>query len=231
MFDGFDPEKYADEARAKWGATDSFKESARRTKSYGKPEWDAIKSEADCIYRRFADLMQEGAPPSRCARARCRRGTPRAHQSLVLPVLDGDAAGPRGDVRRDPRFTENIDKYGGGLSQFIHAAVTGASGIQKSRGYTRWTASCPCRPRRAGSPGTRRAAFRARSRSTIAAGSSCAVAGQHLAVDPRHAREQLRARGRRAWLCSRTRVRNARTTSGVHAVDEVRRPSRAARRS
>jgi hypothetical protein len=28
----------------------------------------------------------------------------------------------------DPRFTENIDKYGAGLSQFIHAAVSGASG-------------------------------------------------------------------------------------------------------
>jgi DNA-binding transcriptional MerR regulator len=124
MFDGFDPEKYADEARAKWGATDSYKESARRTKSYGKAEWDAIKSEGDSIYRRFAELMQEGAAPSD-ARV---RGVVEAHRAHIdrwfYPCSVEMQQGLAAMYVADPRFTENIDKYGAGLSQFIHAAVT-----------------------------------------------------------------------------------------------------------
>ena len=124
MFDGFDPEKYADEARAKWGATDSYKESARRTKSYGKAEWDAIKSEADSIYRRFTELMTEGAAPSD-ARV---RGVVEAHRAHIdrwfYPCSTEMQQGLAAMYVADPRFTENIDKYGSGLSQFIHAAVT-----------------------------------------------------------------------------------------------------------
>ena len=127
MFDGFDPEKYADEARAKWGATDSYKESARRTKTYGKAEWDAIKSEADSIYRRFAELMQEGAAPSD-ARV---RGVVEAHRAHIdrwfYPCSVEMQQGLAAMYVADPRFTENIDKYGSGLSQFIHAAVTASS--------------------------------------------------------------------------------------------------------
>ena len=123
MFEGFDPEKYADEARAKWGATDSYKESARRTKSYGKAEWDAIKSEADSIYRRFAELMQEGAAPGD-ARV---RGVVEAHRAHIdrwfYPCSVEMQQGLAAMYVADPRFTENIDKYGSGLSQFIHAAV------------------------------------------------------------------------------------------------------------
>src|SRR5262245_15058367 len=39
LFDGFNPEDYEEEARERWGHTDPYKESARRTKQYGKPEW------------------------------------------------------------------------------------------------------------------------------------------------------------------------------------------------
>jgi MerR family transcriptional regulator, thiopeptide resistance regulator len=128
MFDGFDPEKYADEARERWGETDAYKESARRTKNYGKAEWDAIKNEADSIYRRFAELMTEGAAPSD-ARV---RGVVEAHRAHIdrwfYPCSVEFQRGLAAMYIADPRFTENIDKYGAGLSQFIHAAVTGTSG-------------------------------------------------------------------------------------------------------
>lgn len=123
MFDGFDHEKYADEARDKWGETDAYKESARRTKSYGKAEWDAIKSEGDAIYRRFAELMQEGASPTD-ARV---RGVVEAHRDHITrwfyPCSVELQRGLAAMYIADPRFTETIDKYGAGLSQFIHAAV------------------------------------------------------------------------------------------------------------
>jgi DNA-binding transcriptional MerR regulator len=64
MFDGFNPEDYEEEAQQRWGTTDAYKESARRTKQYGKPEWEAIRRENDGIYARLKELMQGGAKPS-----------------------------------------------------------------------------------------------------------------------------------------------------------------------
>ena len=61
MFDGFNPEDYEEEARQRWGHTDAYKESARRTKQYGKPEWEAIRRESEAIYARLAELMTGGA--------------------------------------------------------------------------------------------------------------------------------------------------------------------------
>ena len=124
MFDGFDPAKYEDEAREKWGHTDAYKESARRTKTYGKAEWDAIKSEADGIYRRFAELMQEGASPTD-ARV---RGVVEAHRAHIdrwfYPCSPEFQRNLAAMYLADPRFTENIDRYGAGVAQFIHDAVT-----------------------------------------------------------------------------------------------------------
>ena len=37
MFEGFDPTEYEDEARERWGHTDAYRESARRTQAYGEP--------------------------------------------------------------------------------------------------------------------------------------------------------------------------------------------------
>jgi hypothetical protein len=34
IFDGFDPDEYADEAKERWGDTDAYKISMQRTKSY-----------------------------------------------------------------------------------------------------------------------------------------------------------------------------------------------------
>ena len=64
MFDGFNPEDYEEEARAKWGETPAYKEAARRTRQYGKPEWEAIHRESDAINARLRELMQQGAAAS-----------------------------------------------------------------------------------------------------------------------------------------------------------------------
>src|SRR5512146_1429229 len=45
MFDGFDPSQYEEETQQRWGTTDAYQESMRRTKQYGKAEWDQIKQQ------------------------------------------------------------------------------------------------------------------------------------------------------------------------------------------
>ena len=53
---------YADEAKERWGHTDAYKESARRTKEYGPEKMAALEAESDDIEAGFAEAMAVGAP-------------------------------------------------------------------------------------------------------------------------------------------------------------------------
>ncbi|PWK71850.1 DNA-binding transcriptional MerR regulator [Streptomyces sp. CG 926] len=62
VFGDFDPDEHAEEAQRRWGGTDAYKESARRTASYTKEDWQRVQAQAEGINRRFADLLASGAP-------------------------------------------------------------------------------------------------------------------------------------------------------------------------
>lgn len=63
VFGDFDPTKYEDEARQRWGNTEAYRESARRTKRYGKKEWAAIKAEGGATLDEMVKLMKAGRRP------------------------------------------------------------------------------------------------------------------------------------------------------------------------
>lgn len=67
MFEVFgkDPVEHAaevTEVRERWGATEAYKESARRTAKYSKAQWQAIKEEADQINADLAAALDRGVP-------------------------------------------------------------------------------------------------------------------------------------------------------------------------
>ncbi len=61
---GFDPAEHDAEARERWGDTDAYRESARRTKSYTADDWRRIKAEGDELHERLTELWQAGADPT-----------------------------------------------------------------------------------------------------------------------------------------------------------------------
>lgn len=61
VFGDFDPDQYAAEAEERWGGTEEYKESARRSASYTKEDWQRITEEANGIHGRLAALMDSGA--------------------------------------------------------------------------------------------------------------------------------------------------------------------------
>ncbi|MGW6687499.1 MerR family transcriptional regulator [Streptomyces sp. NPDC054961] len=63
VFGDFDPDEHAEEAERRWGGTDAYKESARRTASYTKADWQRIMGRAEDINRRLAALLDAGADP------------------------------------------------------------------------------------------------------------------------------------------------------------------------
>jgi DNA-binding transcriptional MerR regulator len=127
LFEGFDHEAYAEEAERRWGDTDAYKESARRTRRYGKAEWDAIRRESEAIYARFAELLAEGTAPTD-ARV---RGVVEAHRAHIdrwfYPCSPNMQRGLAQLYVSDARFTANIDRIAPGLARFMHDAIAAAT--------------------------------------------------------------------------------------------------------
>ena len=48
---------YQEEAQQRWGHTEAYRESARRTSRYAKADWDAIKAEGEAYTVALAELM------------------------------------------------------------------------------------------------------------------------------------------------------------------------------
>lgn len=123
MFDGFEPEKYEAEAKERWGNTDAYKESARRTKKYGEKDWAAIKAETNAIFADAAAAMKKGVksdgPEARALAERHRQHTERWFYpcSTAMHVNLADM------WEADDRFKANIDKHGEGLTAWLAAAV------------------------------------------------------------------------------------------------------------
>ncbi|RSO21597.1 MerR family transcriptional regulator, partial [Streptomyces sp. WAC 06725] len=57
VFGDFDPDDYAGEVRERWGGTEAYKESQRRTATYTKEDWKRLTEEFDAIHRKMADTM------------------------------------------------------------------------------------------------------------------------------------------------------------------------------
>jgi hypothetical protein len=125
--DGFANNPYEDEARETWGHTDAYKESARRTKAYTADDWKRYQEESSSINERFVALMDAGAP----ADSKEARMLTEEHRSLISrwfyecsPQMH---AGFGEMWQADPRFAENIDKAGTGLSDYMATAFKSAA--------------------------------------------------------------------------------------------------------
>jgi DNA-binding transcriptional MerR regulator len=128
MFDGFDPAEYEDEARERWGKTDAYQESARRTRQYGKAEWEAIKNESEAIYARLGQLMRQGAAASDPA-VQAAVEDHRLHiDRWFYPCSRRMHQGLGEMYVADPRFTANLDKKAGeGFARFLRDAIAASA--------------------------------------------------------------------------------------------------------
>ena len=123
VFGDFDPSEHEDEARERWGHTDAYKESQRRVATYTKDDWKAIGADGAEINEAFLALMAAGtAADSTEAMAVAEHH--RAHISKWFYECSYDVHRGLGEMYvTDPRFTENIDKAGEGLAEYMSRAI------------------------------------------------------------------------------------------------------------
>lgn len=126
IFDGFDPADYEAETKSRWGDTNAYRESARRTKSYSDADWTLIKSELDSIWSDAAKAMRQGAAAdSYIALEIVERHRKHIHRWFYDLTPEGHK-GLADMWEADDRFRANIDKHGAGLTTWLIAAVHAA---------------------------------------------------------------------------------------------------------
>jgi MerR family transcriptional regulator, thiopeptide resistance regulator len=123
MFEGFDPSQYDEEVKERWGDTDAYKESMRRTKKYGKAEWDQIQKNWGQIYGDIAALMTAGTAVSDPA-VQALVEAHRAHiDRWFYPCNKEMHKGLGAMYVADARFAANLDKVAPGFAQYLSDAI------------------------------------------------------------------------------------------------------------
>jgi MerR family transcriptional regulator, thiopeptide resistance regulator len=122
MFSGFD-NPYQAEAEQRWGDTDAYKASARRTRSYGKAEWEQIQRDWGEIYAAMAEHMKAGTPVTDPAvQALVERH--RAHiDRWFYPCSVEMHKGLGAMYVADSRFVDNFEKVAPGFAQYLSDAI------------------------------------------------------------------------------------------------------------
>lgn len=116
-------EGWEDEAEQRWGGTDAWKESQRRTGGYSKADWQRIKAEADALNSRLAEAFTAGVPAgSEQAAALAEEH----RQHITGHFYECHHAIHRGLAEMyvaDPRFTATYDRLAPGLARWLHDAI------------------------------------------------------------------------------------------------------------
>ena len=126
MFEGpaeFDHTRYEEEVQQRWGGTDAYRESMRRTRRYGKGDWARIKEEGETVVSRLAELMAGGAH----AAGRAAMDLAEEHRCHIdrwfYPCSHKMHGGLAEMYTADPRFTEYFEKRAEGLADFVRDAI------------------------------------------------------------------------------------------------------------
>ncbi len=126
MFEVFgedDPSQYEDEVRERWGTTDAYKESQRRTSRYTKKDWEGIKAESESITLELKDAYEAGlAADSPEAQAAIEK-----HYRQINDRFYTCSTEMYRNISEmwvaDPRFKANYDKVSEGLAVYARDAA------------------------------------------------------------------------------------------------------------
>jgi hypothetical protein len=111
------------EARERWGHTEAYRESARRTRGYTDADWDRMKEETEAVEAGFAAAMTGGAPPDG-ARAMDLAERARRHiHDNFYPCSHAMHASLAEMYVADPRFRAHYDDRASGLAEYVAAAI------------------------------------------------------------------------------------------------------------
>lgn len=114
-------EQYAEEAKARWGSTEAYRESAWRTAQYSSEDFARIQEQSASVFGEFAALV--GTNPAD-ARAQALVGRWQALISESYYFCTNEILESLGQMYvADERFMKNLDQFGDGTAQFMADAI------------------------------------------------------------------------------------------------------------
>lgn len=131
VFGDFDPAEYEDEVKERWGESDAYKESARRTARYTKADWERFKAESEQIGTDTARLMDEGVPPTDPRAMDLAEQARLQIDTWFYPCSHDMHVGLAGMYIADPRFTATYEKIHEGMAQYWHDAILANASRQR----------------------------------------------------------------------------------------------------
>jgi DNA-binding transcriptional MerR regulator len=125
-------ENWEAEAEQRWGKTEAWQESQRRTGTYAKEDWQRIKAEADALNSRLVAAFTAGTAPD-SGEAMDLAEVHRQHISehfydCRYEIHRGIAA----MYLADPRFTATYEQLAPGLARWLHDAIIANADLRAS---------------------------------------------------------------------------------------------------
>jgi uncharacterized protein YecA (UPF0149 family) len=113
--------QYEKEVKERWGNTDAYSQSKKKTTKYSKDDWQRIMNESGEIFGKFSELKD------------CDVSDPRVQEQVqnwkeyitkyFYDCTDDILLGLSQMYVADERFTKYIDKYGDGVAEFMSRAI------------------------------------------------------------------------------------------------------------
>ncbi|RST10007.1 MerR family transcriptional regulator [Streptomyces sp. WAC05374] len=123
VFGDHDPEQYAAETEQRWGDTDAYRESQRRTARYTKADWQRMQDQNADWSARYQALMADGEPPT-SERAMDLAEEHRRQIGEWFYDCTYEIHRCLGDMYvADERFKAHYDAMRPGLAEHLHAAI------------------------------------------------------------------------------------------------------------
>lgn len=110
------------EAEQRWGNTQAWKESQRRTARFSKDDWKQVKASGDAFNAELVEAYRSGAAPD----SGVAMDLAEKHRGMVGQFYDCSYAMHRGLADMylaDERFTANYEQLAPGLAQWVHDAI------------------------------------------------------------------------------------------------------------
>jgi MerR family transcriptional regulator, thiopeptide resistance regulator len=120
--DGFS-EEYQAEADQRWGDTEAWAQSQRRTSAYTRDDWVQIKAESEDVERRFAAALRAGVAADSAQVMDLAEEHRRHIARWFYDCPPGMHAGLGRMYVEDERFTAHYEQLAPGLAAFVSTAV------------------------------------------------------------------------------------------------------------
>jgi MerR family transcriptional regulator, thiopeptide resistance regulator len=123
VFGDFDPAEHAAEAEERWGKTDAYKESARRTSKYKKEDWRRMQEEQAQVGARFVAALKSGKPATSVEAMDAAEAARLQIQKWFYDCSHEMHKGLGDMYVADERFMKHYEDQAPGLAQYVRDAI------------------------------------------------------------------------------------------------------------